>query len=278
MPKISSGAVALLAASVFASAVPAQSPAGVAAQPGDASAQGMTYDSLQDLPDFSGWWSLTPESIAGALAPLPPPLKPKAAAVMKEWTAKIAAGQDPSDVDGLKRSYCGPARFSGFNGGLQDYIEFLFTPGRVTIANELGLVRRVSLNRPLPQDHAETNSGVSVGHWEGRTLVVETGGLRPDIGLGEPRNKLPIEIGHNARIIERISLKEPDVLEIVSQTTAPDLLTQPYQTTSLLRRDRRHEFQELTNCVLSDRAFDNATGRERFDMPPPADLPPPPSK
>jgi hypothetical protein len=82
MPKISSGAVALLAASVFASAVPAQSPAGVAAQPGDASAQGMTYDSLQDLPDFSGWWSLTPESIAGALAPQPPPLKPKAAAVM----------------------------------------------------------------------------------------------------------------------------------------------------------------------------------------------------
>jgi len=278
MPKTVRGAVAALAASVFVAAVPAQSPAADTAKPGVAPAQGMSYESLQDLPDFSGWWSLTPESVAASVAPQPPPLKPRAAAVMKEWTVKTAAGQDPADVDGLKRSYCGPARFSGFNGGLQDFIEFLFTPGRVTIANELGLVRRVSLNRPLPQDHAETNSGVSVGHWEGRTLVVETGGLHPDIGFWEPRNKLPIKIGRNVRITERISLKEPDVLEIVSQTIAPDILTQPYQTTSLFRRDRRHEYQEITNCVQNDRAFDNATGRERFDMTPPADLPPPPSK
>jgi hypothetical protein len=236
----------------------------------------MTYESLKDLPDFSGWWSLTPESIGAVLAGPPPPFKPKAAAVMKEWTAKTAAGHDPEDVDGLKRSYCGPARFSGFNGGLQDYVEFLFTPGRVTITNELGLLRRIRLNRPLPADHAETNTGVSVGHWEGRTLVIETAGLHPDIGFAEPRSKFPVKIGHHVRITERLSLKEPDVLEIVSQTTAPDILTQPYRTTALLRRDRQHEFQEITNCINSDRAFDNATGRERFDMTPPADLPPPP--
>jgi hypothetical protein len=236
----------------------------------------MTYESLKDLPDFSGWWSLAPESIAGAVAPALPPFKPKAAAIMKDWTARTAAGQDPADVDRMKRSYCGPARFSGFNGGLQDYVEFLFTPGRVTITNELGLLRRIRLNRPLPEDPADTNTGVSVGHWEGHTLVIETEGLHSDIGFAEPRNKLPIKIGRHVRITERISLKEPDLLEIVSQTTAPDILTQPYQTTSLFRRDRQHEFQEITNCVRNDRAFDNATGRERFDMTPPADLPPPP--
>jgi len=284
MSSVPAGVAALLVASAVVLPALAQSPARAEAKPvaapapGITPAPGMTYESLKELPDFSGWWSLAPQSVAGILGSQSPPLKPGPAAVMKAWTAKTHRGKDPADVDGMKRSYCGPPRFSGFNGGLQDYVEFLFTPGRVTIANELGLVRRITLNRPQPEDHAETNTGISAGHWEGRTLVVETAGLRPDTGFGDPVYKLPVTIGKNVRITERISLKEPDLLEIVSQTIAPDILTQPYRTTSLLRRDRRHEFQEITNCVQSDRAFDNATGRERFDMTPPADLPPPPSK
>jgi len=278
MQRVAGGAVAALVVSAFAVSASAQSPAGASTKPGAGAAPGMTYESLKDLPDFGGWWSVAAQAIGSTLAGPPPPLKPQPAAVMKEWTANTVAGRDPADIDGLKRSYCGPARFSGFNGGLQDYVEFLFTPGRVTIANELGLVRRIILNRPLAADHAETNTGVSVGHWEGRTLVIETGGLHPDTGFGEPLYKRPIKIGHNVRITERIALKEPDLLEIQTRMTAPDLLTQPYETTSLFRRDRQHEFQEITNCVQNDRAFDNATGRERFDMTPPADLPPPPAK
>jgi hypothetical protein len=235
---------------------------------------GASYDSLKDLPDFSGWWSLVG---------FPPPpgtqsMKPEVAAAFKSWSAKTAAGTDPADVDGMKRSYCGPQRFSGFNGGLQDYVEFLFTPGRVTITNELGLIRRIALNARAPAQHEQTNSGISVAHWEGRTLVVETVGLNPDIGLNEPVRKLPIKIGRNARIVERLSLKEPDVLQIVTQVTAPAVYTAPVETTTLYARDRKHVFQEITNCAENDRAFDGATGRERFDMTPPPDLPPPPSK
>jgi hypothetical protein len=235
---------------------------------------GMTYESMKDLPDFSGWWSL--------MGFPPPPqvqsMKPEVAAFFRGWSAKTAAGTDPEDVDGMKRSYCGPQKFSGFNGGLQDFVEFLFTPGRVTITNELGLVRRIALNAPAPTGHAETNTGASVAHWEGRTLVVETIALNRDMSLNEPLRKLPIKIGRNVRIVERLSLKEPDVLQIVTQVTAPDVYTAPAETTTLYARDRKHVFQEITNCVENDRAFDGATGRERFDMTPPADLPPPPSK
>jgi hypothetical protein len=268
------GAIAIVAASVFASLT--NSPVAAPAVPA-ASQPGMSYASIQDLPDFGGWWSLKGDRLAGGAPPPVPPLKPQPAATMKEWSAKTRSGHDPADVDGLKRTYCRPARFSGFNGGLQDYVEFLFTPGRVTITNELGLIRRISLNRALPKDLIETNAGISVAHWEGRTLVIETGGLNHDIGLGEPRNQLPIKMGRNVRITEHISLKEPDALEIATRTVAPDILTGPYETTTLYQRDRKHEFQEITNCVQSDRAFDNATGRERFDLTPPADLPPPPS-
>ena len=149
----------------------------------------------------------------------------------------------------------------------------------MTIINELGLIRRISLSsEPFREDPAETNTGVSIGHWEGRTLVVDTRGLSHDIGWDEPRNKMPIRIGRHARIVERFSLEEPDTLRIVARITAPDLLAVPYEVTTLYSRDRSHVFQEITNCVQNDRAFDDTTGRERFDLTPPADLPPPPSK
>ena len=236
---------------------------------------GMTYDSIPSLPDFSGGWSLKP--------PVPDPpqklLRPEVAATLKGWSVKTTQGVDPADVDGLKRSYCGPPRFAGFNGGLQDYVEFLFTPGRVTITNELGLVRRIRLTRePLAAGREPSNAGTSVGHWEGQTLVVETAALDPGIGLGEPIRKLPIKMGKNVRIVERFSLNGADSLQIVTRTTAPDVYTSPYETTTVYLRDRTHEFQDITNCTERDRAFDGATGRERFDMTPPPDLPPPPSK
>ncbi|HEY4211720.1 MAG TPA: hypothetical protein VGM84_09590 [Steroidobacteraceae bacterium] len=236
---------------------------------------GMTYDSIRSLPDFSGAWSLKP--------PIPDPpqnlMRPEVAATLKVWSAKTVRGVDPADADGLKRSYCAPPKFAGFNGGLQDYVEFLFTPGRVTITNELGLIRRIGLTRePLPAGGEPSNAGASVGHWEGQTLVVETAALDPGIGVGEPIRKLPIKMGRNVRIVERISLKDDGSLQIVSRTTAPDVYTSPYEATTVYLRDRKHKFQDITNCTERDRAFDGATGRERFDMTPPSDLPPPPSK
>lgn len=234
---------------------------------------GMTWESIRSLPDFGGSWSMK-------LQPAPRPvLKPAPAALFSAWERKTRNGEDPADADEVKPSYCGPARFSGFNGGLQDYVEFLFTPGRVTIINELGLIRRINLSSAaFREEPPETNTGVSIGHWEGRTLVVDTRGLSHDIGWDEPRNHMPIRLGRRARIVERFSLTEPDVLQIVGRITAPDLLAVPYEVTTVYSRDRSHEFQEITNCVRSDRAFDDSTGRERFDLTPPADLPPPPSR
>jgi len=185
----------------------------------------------------------------------------------------MSDGVDPADIDSTRRSYCGPARFSGFNGGVQDYVEFLFTPGRVTITNEMGLIRRIRLTtQPMRGAPDETYTGVSIGHWDGRTLVVETRGLRPDIRWGEPLYKRPIRIGRNVRILERFTLKSPDLMQVTTQWTAPDLLAQPYESTLYYGRDPRHEFREITNCDETDRAFDDATGRERFILTPPPDL------
>ena len=239
--------------------------------------RGMTYDSIKELPDFAGPW-------IGRYAPQSePPLRPEFAAAWHEATARIAEatrnGVDPADL-GLQRSYCKPPRFAGFNkNDAHDYFEFLFTPGRVTITNELGLIRRIRLDAgPLPAKLEESNTGTSIAHWEGQTLVVETGGLKSDTRLFRGPAALKLTLGKNARVLERISLKEPDVLEIVVRITAPDLLTAPWESTLQYRRKPAHVIHEISTCVDEDRSFDDATGKERFDLTPPPDLPPPPSR
>ena len=124
------------------------------------------------------------------------------------------------------------ARAAGFT----EAVEFLFTPGRVTITNEMGLIRRIYTDgRALPADPDFTNTGFSVGRWEGPALVVETVGINPEArypatGPGAPA------IGADARITERIFLKDPGTLQFDIVTEAPDVLTQPDRRTRLYTR------------------------------------------
>jgi hypothetical protein len=244
---------------------------------GSTPAPGMTYDSLRSLPDFSGWWSfdIPPDKVLSDLTDAP--LQPKAAAFAKDLIARLTTGKLIDRVatgEEKPTVYCTPPQFTGFNGGTDSEIEFLFTPGRVTIADEGGLVRRIYLtDRPPRGELEEMNSGTSVGHWEGRTLVVETSGLNSHASWIGPFN-----IGHNVHVTERISLKGPDQLDIAMRMTAPELFTRPYEAKYRYRRDPAHAFHEALDCVDDDRSIDPKTGRQRFDMTPPKDLPPPPSE
>lgn len=234
------------------------------------------------LPDFSGWWVWEsnldggpPDSFPGA------PYKAELAKLVEMGGAAFRAAQLPDLADlGIdqRRAYCAPQRFGGFNGGFEDAVEFLFTPGRVTITNEEGLIRRIALDQPLPPA-AEyvTNAGTSVARWEGQTLVVETIGVHPAASFGQSGPA----IGNGARIVERISLREPDVMQIVVNVMAPDILERPHEATLLYHRERNHVFHDASlssnSCLIDDPSIDPETGRQRLDLTPPKDLPPPPS-
>ena len=244
----------------------------------DAAQPGMTHESIARLPDFSGWWYLDLDPNAGfqglavVFAAYTPLLKPEFGERLKTLNAAIAAGAVPDPVDlGVRPNFCRPFVFSGFNGGFEDNVEFLFTPGRVTIASELGLFRRVYLYRSPPTDVGETSMGTSVGHWDGSTLVVETTGLDHN---GDLMNG--VKVGRNARVVERISLQANDRLEIIRHLIAPDVLIAPSETKFVFRRDRNHVFHEASHCAEDDRSIDPETGRQRLDLTPPADLPAPP--
>lgn len=170
----------------------------------------------------------------------------------------------------LAQNYCLPPHFIGSLAS-EGAVEFLPTPGRLTILDEMGLVRRIALDQPLPPEPLETNAGTSAGHWEGETLVVETTGFDSDQQLNGEK------IGRGVRSVERIRLKEPDVLQIELLLTVPDLFSAPYEHTFIFRRDPDHQFADASHCKSYDRSFDPVTRKDRFDLTPPPDLPPPPT-
>jgi hypothetical protein len=241
----------------------------------------MSYDSIATLPDFSGWWlqEFAPqdESPFGGppsdflyTAPFIPPIAAQIKALLDKATT---AFNDPKKGGALlggdydAAGYCKPPQFHGFNGeDFNNSFEILFTPGRVTIADENNLVRRIELGGKLPKKVEVSNAGVSVGHWDGKTLVVETKRLE---GPG-PQSWGAIDV------VERMTLAEPDVLQVDVVVTAPAVFTKPFARKLVYRRHRDHLFNEETPCVAYDRFGDAKTGKQRFDLTPPADLPPPP--
>ena len=245
-------------------------------------ADGMSWESIQQLPDLSGWWRwdylATHDFSAGGLGnlPLKPEILDKAKQAGQRFFAGITPGARAEDATFaqsiLGAGYCLPPHFLGVNAGMGigGSQEFLFTPGRVTVLDESGLVRRIALNVPLPTEVAESSAGASVGHWDGQTLVVETTGFDSEWRLGAEK------IGRNVRSIERISLKEPGVLQIALTLTVPDLFTAPFEHTYIFRRDPEHQFTEFSTCKAQDRSVDPVTHQNRFDTTPPPDLPPPP--
>jgi hypothetical protein len=237
-----------------------------------------------ELPDFGGWWSWEPApDDFGPQGPPQPllhaPLKPEIVAAIREVFSKVfdtSTSDRPADADlGLDTSvYCQPPRFAGFNGYYTVFFEILLTPGRATIADEGGLLRRVDMTgRPLPTDVPESRTGTSIGHWQGSTLVVET------IGFDSGAQFFgPFKFGKGMRTVERFSITAPDVMQIALQMTAPEIFDGVFERTYTFHRDRNHEFTDQNVCTRDDRSIDHSTGQQRFDMTPPEGLPPPPSE
>ncbi len=223
------------------------------------------------LPDWSGWWVLD-RRVTDEWNDSPPPLR---AEDLARYRAARRADSDPD----LGR-FCRPPQFTGYTGGFTEAVELLFTPGRVTLINEAGLIRRIYTDgRSLPTLHANSNTGTSVGHWEDQTLVVETVDIDPRALYPLHTTHGAMPIGKNVKITERISLQGPDKLQFDIVTFAPDLFLAPDRRKRIYTRvPNKNTATEFNPCVDYDRSIDPTTGKQRFDLTPPADLPPPPSK
>lgn len=225
-----------------------------------ASPQGGTWDSIKQLPNWSGVFALdrvghetdgrdsSPED--GGHVPLTPEYR-------KLRDASAQGTAQPS------LAFCLPAGVPGVM--LHTLLtEWLFTPGRVTILFEDGEVRRIFTDRKthLPLDQLSSSyMGDSIGHWEGKTLVVDT--------VGFPKGELFANGGLKSHInthyVERIFLRDKDHLEIDSSLEDPKVFSQPYTRKRTYEREDETQMPEPM-CSQSSRDHGN-----EVDLTPPAD-------
>jgi len=228
------------------------------------SPQGDTWASIAQLPDWSGTFSL---NLVGHLsegsASRDDPTDPISRSVPLTPKYRDLRAHDSEDGKQPDLAQCLPA---GVPGVMLHTIEmeFLFTPGRVTILFEEGEVRRIFTNRATHlslDDLDRSYEGDSIGHWEGNTLVVDT--------LGFPKGALfqngLLTATINTHYVERIFMRDKDDLEIDATLTDPAIFYKPYTTKLIYSREDGITMGEPA-CAQTAREHGNY-----IDLTPPTD-------
>ena len=211
--------------------------------------QGDTWASIAKLPDWQGIWELDFRGgggLAGA-RPAPARLTPAAQAKLDAYKKAQESGKDLQP----EQANCLPPGMPQMM--TQPYpIEFLYTPGKVAIAVEAYMqLRHVYTDgRPVPKDPDPLFNGVSIGHWEGDTLVVSTTGF-------VPWSMISPGVGHSdeMRIDERFRRTGPETFEIKQTITDPKVLAEPWTVShfyKLVKDDLREYECEQNNHDSAD--------------------------
>ena len=176
------------------------------------------YESVAKWPDWSGVWS--PGVGAGSrTTPTPPKLTPAAQARLDAFNAGKERGENLQ----TQAANCVPNGMPGIMR-LPYPIEFTYSPGRVNILIETySEIRRIYIDRELPEDPDPFFNGSSVGHWEDGVLVVETVGFSPETFIAPG-----LQHSDKMKIVERIYLVNPKLLIDEITITDPEVLAAPY--------------------------------------------------
>jgi hypothetical protein len=191
------------------------------------------------LPDWSGVWIPDIEDQFSQIHSNPVPWKPDVAVKIVELNAREKAGHPK----GLFVN-CLPEAMPSWMLVSHNALEFLVTPGRVTMLGESdgNRLRRIYTDgRPHPANPDPSFHGHSIGQWQkdGGTdvLVVDTVGILPQTfiavseAVGVPNNG-------DLHVVERIHLAGADALADDLEIAAPHVLAHPWKTTRTFRRQR----------------------------------------
>ena len=155
-----------------------------------------------------------------------------------EWEAKYQAvidrhkagyGDDPL-------GHCVPHGWPRLFGGAPGPIEIIIKPGTVYLIWEyMNQIRRIYTDgrgHPPEEELYPSHFGHSIGHWEGKTLVVDTVslmGYMPFDRTGAPHSD-------QVRTVERIHMVDANTLENQITITDPVAFTKPWVVTRQWKR------------------------------------------
>ena len=217
------------------------------------------YTSLNSLPDWGGVWVLN-------FNRPPPGAQPQRPALQGQYLKDYEAWRDAVKANGgevpHEGSYCTPPGMPGIMSVGQYPIEFLFTPGRVTVHHEAWMQSRsiYTDGRGHPDDLEATFQGDSIGHWQGTTLVIDTVGVKTAAAMGQGMKHSP-----GMRITERIHLapKDPDTLVDEMTIEDPEALAKPWTRALTYKRSRDLQLLEF-ECAENDRNPVDSAGKTGF--------------
>lgn len=178
--------------------------------------QGNTYASVALLPDWRGTWVMSDSDFqtSGHLADSAP-YRPE---YLRQQAEAVADKGKPNAAK------CLPTGMPGIMGVPLGF-EFLFNPGQVTILTEEGpMIRRVYTDgRNHVEDPVPTYAGDSIGHWEGKTLVVDTLGITP-----KSEFMRRVKTSGQTHVIERIHLLDHDHMRVDTEIRDNVALSAPW--------------------------------------------------
>ncbi|MGD0677306.1 MAG: hypothetical protein ABSC94_17955 [Polyangiaceae bacterium] len=209
-------------------------------QPGD-------WADLARLPDWGGVWNPNISDQNARIKTDPVPWKPEVEAEIARLNAEEHAGRPK----GLFVS-CLPEGMPSWMLITHNAIEFLYSPGRVTILGESdgNRIRRIYTDgRSHPDDPDPSFHGHSIGHWEGPTLHVDTVGILPEVYLAVSE-AVGIPNNGDLHVVEDFHLASPDVLQDDIEITAPRILTRPWKTTRSYFRQRAKKYDIVEGVCL----------------------------
>jgi hypothetical protein len=205
---------------------------------------------LAKLPDWSGVWNPKITDQDAQIRTNPPPWNEKAAKQVEQMFADERAGKPRLIFFG-----CFPEAMPSWMLITHNAMEFLLTPGRVTMLGESdgNRLRRIYTDgRGHPDVPDPTFHGHSIGHWEGDTLVIDTVNILPEVPLAISE-AAGVPNDGDMHIIERIHLAEKDILHDDLEIIAPKILTKPWTTTRIFFRQRARKFDIVEGvCVQGD--------------------------
>jgi hypothetical protein len=247
--------------------------AGFVIAPARSSGQTPAPIPFDKLPDWSGTWAMmggtvfdraTQTGQGGSITPGVREHPPYTA----EYEKKYAEHLKLRDADRYPdvQTNCGvPAGFPRILN-LPDAYEFVVRPDVFYIIAENGgnTMRVYTDGRKLPgkEDTWGTYTGVSVGHWEGDTLVWETVGLKGDRDNDSILDRTGLVLSNETKITTRMRKINGETLEAKMVIEDSKALAKPWTVTKQFRKDKPGLFLYDYGCAENNRnPVDTATGK-----------------
>ncbi len=178
--------------------------------------------------EFTNRTSLVVDPPDGRIPPLTPAAREREAAVGRGWDAKSG----PEDLNNFHRCITtGVPRLGGnFGTGPYSFYQMVQTPDHVAFISEaFHDVRIIPLDDvPRLPGRVRQWNGDPRGHWEGDTLVVETGNFSPNSYFRGATEGL--------QLVERFTRSGPDTLTYEMTFADPDTWASPWTAEIPLKR------------------------------------------